>query len=131
MKEKNIKELIGVIKANDLYSDALRQKITPIIAKTSKKQELSEENKKKLTKEIYDLFDKKEKKINALLIKAYEDNFTNEEIVVMINFYKTPVGQSLVKKMPALTSSIIKEFMPLSIEYADELAKILERYTKK
>jgi hypothetical protein len=36
--------------------------------------------------------------------KIYADTLTDEEVDASIKFYKTPVGQSLLKKMPTLTA---------------------------
>lgn len=39
-------------------------------------------------------------------VKMYEETFTPEEIKGLLEFYKTPVGQSFLKKMPVITQKI-------------------------
>jgi hypothetical protein len=42
-------------------------------------------------------------KMKDLYVQAYRETFSREEIVGLIAFYQTPVGQSLVSKQPELT----------------------------
>lgn len=41
--------------------------------------------------------------LEPVFISIYTDTYTQEEVDGMIAFYKTPVGQSYIKKMPVLT----------------------------
>lgn len=44
-------------------------------------------------------------KIKPDMVKLYADNFTEEELSASLDFYKTPAGQAILTKMPALMSS--------------------------
>jgi hypothetical protein len=41
-------------------------------------------------------------------IKLYADNFTDEQLDGIIAFYKSPAGQSMVEKLPALTAQSLQ-----------------------
>jgi len=41
-------------------------------------------------------------KLEPEYIKIYQDTFSEEEIQGMITFYETPVGQSVITKMPLI-----------------------------
>ncbi|TAK75343.1 MAG: DUF2059 domain-containing protein [Aquabacterium sp.] len=41
-------------------------------------------------------------KLKPFYIEVYKENFSQEEIVAQIAFYKTPAGQSVIAKMPAV-----------------------------
>ena len=48
------------------------------------------------------------KNLQPLIEKVYLDVFTSEEIQAQINFYSSPEGQSILKKMPLLTQKMIE-----------------------
>jgi hypothetical protein len=41
-------------------------------------------------------------KVEARFLPVYRETFTEEEVAGMIAFYKTPTGQAVIHKMPAL-----------------------------
>lgn len=48
-------------------------------------------------------------KMEPFYIKLYKDTFTQEEVNGIINFYKTPAGQAVLKKMPVLVQNSLVE----------------------
>lgn len=50
--------------------------------------------------------------LEPVMVKAYRDNFTQQEIDGLIAFYKSDTGQALITKMPALTASIMQGLQP-------------------
>lgn len=48
-------------------------------------------------------------KLEPIYLKIYADHFTQEEVDGMLAFYKTPTGQAMIKKMPAVTHSSMRE----------------------
>jgi hypothetical protein len=47
--------------------------------------------------------------LEPLYIQIYRESFTQEEINGMLAFYETPVGQALIKKMPAVMQKSMTE----------------------
>ncbi len=69
-------------------------------------------------------------KIKADYIALYADTFTEQEIKDMIAFYKSPVGQALVKKQPELmkrsmeiSQKVMMQIMPKIQAMAEEAEK--------
>ncbi|OQA32666.1 MAG: hypothetical protein BWY57_01787 [Betaproteobacteria bacterium ADurb.Bin341] len=48
-------------------------------------------------------------KLEPIYLKIYADLFTQEEVDGMLAFYKSPTGQAMIKKMPAVTHSSMRE----------------------
>lgn len=96
-------------------SDAAVEKITENLQKSPK-------NKKLITPELisdlrqffYELFGSK--KMMANLASAYSEYYTLDELLALIQFYKTPLGQKVIKsneplseKIQLLASQLLKE----------------------
>jgi hypothetical protein len=69
-------------------------------------------------------------KIKADYIALYADTFTEQEIKDMIAFYKSPVGQALVKKQPELmkrsmeiSQKVMMQIMPKIQAMAEDAEK--------
>jgi hypothetical protein len=73
-------------------------------------------------------------KLETPIADAYSSVYTDDEVKEIIKFYKSPVGQKLLKKMPELMQATMgvmqksmKDIMPkvqaIQKELADELAK--------
>ena len=48
-------------------------------------------------------------KIEPMYVRIYQNSLNQDEIDGMIAFYKTPAGQAVIKKMPALMQQIMAE----------------------
>ena len=46
--------------------------------------------------------------IKPIFVKIYADNFDEGELQGLINFYKTPVGQTWIEKQPAIQASTMQ-----------------------
>lgn len=47
-------------------------------------------------------------KVKPLARKVYQDNFSEAELSELVAFYKTPLGQAMLTKMPAVTESLTR-----------------------
>jgi len=72
-------------------------------------------------------------KLEPEMIKIYAEEFSQEEIDGMIKFYKTPVGQSTIDKMPIVMQKSmqvgykqIDAITPKIMQAADKLAKDMQ-----
>lgn len=79
-------------------------------------------------------------KMKAPMIVLYEQNYSAEEIKAMLAFYESPVGQSIIAKMPQvaaasmdITQTLMRDTMPkiqaLSQEFNQQL--MASRKTKQ
>jgi hypothetical protein len=52
-------------------------------------------------------------KMESVYVQIYQSTFTQDEIDAMIGFYKTPVGQSVVSKLPVAMQKAQNETMQI------------------
>lgn len=73
-------------------------------------------------------------KMMEKLIPAYAEVYTEEELQALVDFYESPVGQSVLKKMPelgAVAGKSISEMMPgMMADMTARLSKKLEGVDK-
>jgi hypothetical protein len=70
-------------------------------------------------------------KMKPLYVKIYSETLTEEELDGSIAFYRTPVGQSLLKKMPLIMQKSMSSVQGLMGDMIPEFAKIAEEVQKK
>ena len=74
-------------------------------------------------------------KIEPTITKIYSESFTEEEVKGMIDFYKTPSGQAVIKKMPIVMqksmvsmqsqmSVLMPKIQAIQLEFLEELKGI-------
>jgi uncharacterized protein len=52
-------------------------------------------------------------KMEPLYMHVYQQSFTQEEVNGMISFYKTPIGQSVINKLPLVMQNSMNETMKM------------------
>ena len=65
-------------------------------------------------------------RMKPLLVKMYADTFSESELDGILNFYKSPAGQAMLEKMPAL----MQRTMSLAQEAASGLQPEIERIVR-
>ena len=48
-------------------------------------------------------------KLEPVYVRIYRESLTQDEVDGIIAFYKTPAGQAMVKKLPALMQKVMAE----------------------
>lgn len=70
-------------------------------------------------------------RMQPIYIKIYQNNFSQEEVDGLVAFYRTPVGQSALKKMPQVMQSAMQvtqiELMPRVIKRLRAVMRSLRR----
>ncbi|MEO1620820.1 MAG: DUF2059 domain-containing protein [Cyanobacteria bacterium J06632_3] len=114
---EQIEELLALTNADDLSIQVMEGLITQF-------RQLAPE----VPDEWWDRFIAKvdDTDFNSLIIPIYERNFTAEEMDGIIAFYRTPVGQSVIAKMPAVTQDSIMVGQTWGVSIAEELMRELE-----
>ena len=67
-------------------------------------------------------------KFEPMYIRLYQQTFTEEELVAMLDFYKTPGGQALIDKMPAMMDNIMREMPAMMADMSPKLRQIQEDF---
>ena len=53
------------------------------------------------------------KKLEPVYVRIYQKSFSQEEVDGMIAFYKTPAGQAVIGKMPAVMQNTMDEMQQM------------------
>ena len=61
-------------------------------------------------------------------LRLYSESFTEEEVGGMLSFYKTPVGQAVINKMPTLMQKIMAEMPRMMNQVLPDIQKIQEEF---
>ena len=64
--------------------------------------------------------------LEPIYIRVYHSSLTQDELNGMLQFYKTPPGQAMVKKLPVIIRSIMGE-MPVVMKPAMEKMQAIQR----
>lgn len=64
--------------------------------------------------------------LNRLVVPVYARHFTVDEMESMIEFYRTPVGQKLVSKLPAITAESMAVGRRWGMELGIQIARKLK-----
>ena len=67
-------------------------------------------------------------KMETLFVRVYQNSLNQEEIDGMIAFYKTPAGQAVIKKMPALMQQIMAEMPAMMGPLMQKLQPIAQEF---
>lgn len=112
-----IEELLAITNASELNSQVLEGMIAQF-------RQISPE----VPDEWWDSFLAKVdyEELNEIIIPIYAQNFTDEELDGIIAFYETPIGQSVLEKMPAVVQESLVAGQSWGLSIAQEIVSDLE-----
>ena len=58
---------------------------------------------------------------NTLFAEIYAENFSDQEIQELINFYKSPIGQKMLERQPAIMKSTMTKMQTEMVKIMPEL----------
>ncbi len=115
--EKSIQELMRVTNAQKMLDDMMVQ--VDVIMKSAMQQALKDQDiTAKQQEQIDEMLGKLTtvfreemtwETLEPLFLKVYGDSFTQQELDGMLAFYRTPVGQAVIKKMPLVVKNTMTE----------------------
>lgn len=65
-------------------------------------------------------------KMKPMLMKVYAETFTEEEVDGILNFYRSPAGQAMLQKMPALVQRSMAMGQQMVADITPQVQKIIE-----
>ena len=65
-------------------------------------------------------------KMKPMMMQIYAETFTEEEIDGIVNFYKSPAGQAMIEKMPALMQRSMAMAQQRLAEVTPQIQKLVE-----
>ncbi len=115
--EASIKELLTLSDAPKLIDGVMGQvdqMMKGMIAQNTKGQQLNAKQQAAIDafQSKYSALMREEfswAKIEPMYVRIYQNSLNQDEIDGMLAFYKTPAGQAVIKKMPALMQQIMAE----------------------
>jgi uncharacterized protein len=67
-------------------------------------------------------------KIEPMYLRLYKESFSEEEVVGMLSFYKTPAGLAIINKMPMLMQKTMLEVQKMLSGATPQMQKIQEQF---
>jgi len=138
-KSKSIEELLTVMKADKLADQVFDQMFKMVGSQLARlPMPEGEEGKRKqvaadIQAQMIDLIRKKLAwdKMKPVYVKIYGEAFTEEEIVAIVGFYKTPAGRSMLEKLPLVMAKSMELVQPMMQDIGPEVQRIIEDAAKK
>ena len=119
--EASIKQLLEVAQARKLIDSVMAQMdglMQQTIAQATKGQDISPKVQKDIDKgqaevtgTMKELLDWN--KLEPMYVRIYQKTFSQPEVDGMIAFYKTPAGQAVIAKMPAVMQNMMDEMLQM------------------
>lgn len=117
--QKNMDSMVGQIQK--MQSMQMKQMNIP-----AEDQEKMAEFQKKLTEKIFDAM--KWEKMEPDFIKLFSEVYTEDELKAIVAFYKTPAGQSMLKKQPLLMQKSMEISQKNLMDVMPEIQKMTEEF---
>jgi hypothetical protein len=129
--EASIKQLLEVAQARKLV-DSIMGQMDNLMAQTMAQATKGQTVPPKVQKEIdqgrsemlammKDLLDWS--KLEPLYVRVYQKSFSQQEVDGMIAFYKTPAGQAVIGKMPAVMQNTMDEMQQMMAPVMQKIQK--------
>jgi hypothetical protein len=70
-------------------------------------------------------------KLEPTYVKLYAETFSESDLQGMVKFYKTPAGQSLLKKLPLLMENVMRMMMTELQALLPKMKPMVEDYSRR
>ena len=61
------------------------------------------------------------------MVPAYQKHFTKGDMDALVAFYSTPVGQKVLRELPAITAEAMQSMMPIMSKQMDRMKERLQQ----
>ncbi|MEP6821593.1 MAG: DUF2059 domain-containing protein [Chthoniobacterales bacterium] len=115
--EASIRELLTIMDAKKMVDSMMGQMngmMQGTMREALKGQQLSAEEQKMIQNSMTEMQGSMSEvlswsKLEPMYIRIYQRSLTQEEVSGMITFYKTPVGEAMIHKMPVIIQNTMQE----------------------
>ncbi|PYI94349.1 MAG: hypothetical protein DME97_02510 [Verrucomicrobia bacterium] len=119
--EASIKQLLELAQAHKLIDSVMNQMdnlMQQSIAQATKGQKIPPKVQKDIDQRHAEMIAMMKElldwsKLEPMYVRVYQKTFSQQEVDGMIAFYKTPAGQAVIGKMPAVMQNTIEEMQQL------------------
>jgi hypothetical protein len=130
--EASIKQLLEVAQAHKLIDSVMAQMenlMQQSIAQATRGQQIPPKVQKDIDQRRADLVAMMKelldwKKLEPMYVRIYQKSFSQQEVDGMIAFYKTPAGQAVIGKMPAVMQNTIEEMQQMMGPVMQKMEKL-------
>jgi uncharacterized protein len=134
--EASIRELLSVTQARELVDSTNEQLDRQMNAgirialgerKPTEKQQRAIDNMK--SKMLVVMRDELAwERMEPLYIRIYRESLSEDEVAGMLNFYRTPAGQALIRKMPLMMQKIMPEIQGMMGSATPKLRQVQREF---
>lgn len=129
-KNTKIEELLKLTNGEKLMTQMFDQLKTAEMAQLSKMEASApdRERAQQMQQKILQLLQNtlSWEKMKPMLVKIYAETFTDQEIDGILDFYRSPAGQAMLEKMPALMQRSIAMGQQMVAEVTPQIQKMVE-----
>jgi uncharacterized protein len=130
--EQSVRELLSLMQTHNILESVIAQtnnEAVNAISTASEGKALTEEQKRVLTESRSRAMELVRQHLNwetlePMVIGAYRDTFTQQEIDGMLKFYRSPSGQAVVAKMPQVMQRMMVQMQGQIQTLAPKLAEL-------
>lgn len=119
-KVANIRKLMAMISGDKVADQMFDQMAASMKASAGQNGPSAEKFWQEFRKEI-DL-----KKIEDIVVTAYDEHLSAEDVKGLIQFYETPAGIHMLEAMPKINSDMLARIMPLGQEMAQKAMRRMQ-----
>jgi hypothetical protein len=121
-----VKRYFAAMHINQMMSGMMKQMAPALMAQAkAQHSEITEAQTQAVTDAMTETMDDFVPKLTDAMIPLYADVFTTEELTRLDEFYESPIGQSIVAKMPAATQKMVPVMMQMMPDLQADMMKHL------
>lgn len=112
-KKESVLELCKVMQLDSTIGKSIDALMPAMLSRMPQAKDASQqmEMDKKIKSIVSSVKEMTEEFVKLDLVEIYEKHFTEADIQELIQFYKTPIGQKLIKETPELQKDIMTRMM--------------------
>lgn len=134
-KVAKIEEMLTLTRAEKMMHQMMDQ-MRPMFAAQMKQMNLPEEARPAIDEMQNRMMEIMAKalswdKLKPTFVKIYAETLTEREIDASLNFYRTPEGQALLEKMPAIMQKSMMATQQMTAEVMPEIQKMVQETVAK
>jgi len=130
--EASVKQLLEVAQARKLIDSVMAQMdnlMLQSIAQATQGQKIPPKVQKDIDQQRGEMIAMMKElldwtKLEPLYVRVYQKTFSQQEVDGMIAFYKTPSGQAVIAKMPAVMQNTIEEMQQMMAPVMQKMQKM-------
>jgi hypothetical protein len=134
--ESSIRELLAVTRAEKLLDtmlgqfDTVRKNAVQLALAGNSPSPEEQQSIDRMTRKTIGLLQAELtwEKLEPVYLRLYQDSFSEEEVQAMLDFYRSPAGQSVIGKMPVLMQRSMAEVQAMLAALTPKMQKILQDF---